>query len=882
MLAALADHPLVTHLADFTDEFDAPDFAFRLDREAVRLELKLKRQPLSEEFRNLWPEVDERQLAVIDEVSFRKLVWSEGLGYLLLHDEPGERWCTFGPWELCLGPRRRFQRREDKGRGEFLKGKLLIDLRAAAVTTDELDLDAVLGVVRASRAAVTRVAAVPLGVEAPLAVLPRMTGTPPEGPGGATARPERPSFGTGERDPRWAGLSPGLVGRIRSAWGWEGPTPVQALAFPPVLALRNVLVLGPTAGGKTEAALLPLLDSWSEHGWAAGRPSVLVLSPLKALIDDQLERWRRGCALVGATAFAWHGDVGVDARHAFKEAPSDVLLTTPESLENLLASPAQDEQRLFGGLRAVVIDEVHAFAGTPRGAQLASLLERLDYFVEADLQRIGLSATVGGPDRVLDWLSGGSQRDRAVVDAGPPMQGEQVTIRTYESIDEAAAAITASIGTERALVFTRSRRRVEELANRLRLPAYHSSIAAERRQEALRRLRRGEAGSIVATGSLEMGIDIGDLDLVVHDGAPTSPASYLQRLGRAGRRSGDRRMVFTTGEADDLLLVLAVLLRARRGDVGDVDPRRGARLVLGQQALSLTIQQLATDRDALRDTLRWSSVFSGLEPEIDATIDHLIDAGYLQEVAGSIILGREGHRRFSGPRGLASLLATFSGNAGASVVGPGDAPVGHIDWRQAEVGRELLLAGRAWRVTSVNRDRGQVLVEPSSEGTPLSWRGPSHEVERPTWEAVREILAGTDVPVAVDERGRQWLAAARLAWEPRMEHPVRATATGTVVDAFAGQRVHQSVLAILDVDGRAEGTGFLAGGPPHELAARSVAALADIEQVLHREALRQAPSFLPANAELTAPSVLLAELRAFELDQTGIQSVLTLLAAWPS
>lgn len=269
-------------------------------------------------------------------------------------------------------------------------------------------------------------------------------------------------------------------------------------------------------------------------------------------------------------------------------------------------------------------------------------------------------------------------------------------------------------------------------------------------------------------------------------------------------------------------------------------------------------------------------------PEIEATIDHLIESGYLQEVAGSIILGREGQRRFGGSRGLASLLATFSGTAGASVVGPGDGPVGHIDWQQAEVGRELLLAGRAWRVTSVHRDRGQVLVEPSTEGRPLSWRGPSHEVERPSWEAVREILAGTDVPVAIDKRGTGWVEAARLAWAPRIEHPVRATAGGAEVDAFAGDRVHRSVLAILDVDGRAEGTGFVATTAPRELAARSEAALADMDRVLHREALRLAPSLVPANPELTAPSVLLAEVGAFEVDRAGIRSVLTLLAAWPS
>lgn len=881
---ALAAHPLVTHLADFTDEFDTPDFVFRFEREPVRLEIKLKQQPLSQDIRDVWPEADERHLAVVDEVSLRKLGWAEGLGYLLLRDQPGRRWCSFGPWELWLGPRRRYERLDDKGNGEFLKGKLLLDLRGAAVTTHDLDIDALLGVVRSSRAAVTRVAAFPLAVGGTLPVIPRLTlAVPP--PVAATAASGQATLEEDDgqlRDAAWAGLSPELVGRLKAAWHWEQPTAVQKLGFPPVLAGRNVLILGPTAGGKTEAALLPLLDTWNEAGWSAGRPSVLVLNPLKALLDDQLERWRRAGALVGATAFAWHGDVSRDDRHAFKEVPTDVLLTTPESLENLLASPTQDEQRLFGGLQAVVVDEVHAFAGTPRGAQLASLLERLDRFVAADLQRVGLSATVGNPDGVLAWLSGGSLRERTVVDAGPPMRGEQVAIRTYESLDEAVGVIAASIGGERTLVFTGSRRRAEELANRLRLPAYHSSIAAERRREALRQLRTGEARSVVATGSLEMGIDLGDLDLVVHDGAPTTPASYLQRLGRAGRRSGDRRLVFTTGEPDDLLIILAVLLRARRGDVGQIDARRGARLVLGQQALSLTLQQRASDRGELADTLRFSKVFAGLDREIDATIEHLIGSSFLREVAGRLILGPVGQRRYGGPRGLNSLLATFSGNVGAMVVGPGDAPVGQIDWQKAEADRELLLAGRSWRITSVNRAMGQILVEPSSQGRPLSWRAPSFEVERPTWEALREVLTGTDLPVALDERGLRWLEAERRAWRPRLQCPVRATETGSAVDAFAGESAHRSALAILGVKGRAEGTGFLADVAPHDLSRRSAGVLGSLEQALQDEAARQAPSILAANPELIAPSVLLAEVRAFEVDEPGIRSVLTLLATWPS
>jgi ATP-dependent Lhr-like helicase len=510
-----------------------------------------------------------------------------------------------------------------------------------------------LDVVRTSRHALRQVKAIALPGRRTLSVIPRLRDA--DRPEPVAVHPASPTREGLEVDPHWAGLDPDLVSAIKSKWGWEEPTVVQSRAFPRILAGANVLVLAPTAGGKTEAALLPLLDVHRQGGWEA--PSILMIGPLKALLDDQLTRYRNAGTLTGATVFAWHRDVSRDARNAFRDRAADILLTTPESLEQLLSRPGGD-RGLLGRVRAVVVDEVHVFAGTPRGAQLAAMLERIDQRSNTDVQRIGLSATVGNPDEVLKWLRGGSQRVSEVVQAGQPMKGEELVIGSCETVAQAATLIGDAVKGKRALVFAPSRRRAEELGNALGVPVHHSSIASAGRSEAFDRLTEGSTGCVVSTSSLEMGIDIGDIDLVVSDGAPSDPGSYLQRLGRAGRRTGNQRMLLTVGEPHSLLLALAVVMRARRGQLDPIPAVRGARLVLGQQILALAFEQTALYRGDVQEYLRWSPLFACLASDIDATITHLVENGWLAAAA---------HRSRSRPtRGGGPRAAIIHGTGSAS------------------------------------------------------------------------------------------------------------------------------------------------------------------------------------------------------------------------
>ncbi|MGV0850452.1 DEAD/DEAH box helicase, partial [Mycolicibacterium phlei] len=208
-------------------------------------------------------------------------------------------------------------------------------------------------------------------------------------------------------------LHPGVQYHLANTLRWSGLRPTQAAAVEPVLAGSDVLVLAPTAGGKTEAAMFPLLSRMATEDWQG--VSVLYVCPLRALLNNLQPRIDGYCRWLGRTAAVWHGDVTQGQRKKILAERPDVLLTTPESLESMLVSTKVDPRVLFSGLRAVVVDEIHAFAGDDRGWHLLSVLERLSRVAERPLQRIGLSATVGNPADLLAWLQGSFRERNGVV-----------------------------------------------------------------------------------------------------------------------------------------------------------------------------------------------------------------------------------------------------------------------------------------------------------------------------------------------------------------------------------------------------------------------------------------------------------------------------------
>ena len=203
-----------------------------------------------------------------------------------------------------------------------------------------------------------------------------------------------------------ARLHPSLAHNLVATLGWSTLRPLQREAIEPVLRGDDALLLAPTAGGKTEAATFPILTRMADEGWTG--LSVLYLCPLKALLNNLLPRLEVYGGWAGRRVALWHGDTPASRRKSILTGPPDLLLTTPESLESMLVSPNVDHTLLFRDLRAVIVDEVHAFGSGDRGWHLLAVLERLSRVAGRPLQRIGLSATVGNPEGLLHWLQGSS------------------------------------------------------------------------------------------------------------------------------------------------------------------------------------------------------------------------------------------------------------------------------------------------------------------------------------------------------------------------------------------------------------------------------------------------------------------------------------------
>ena len=313
-------------------------------------------------------------------------------------------------------------------------------------------------------------------------------------------------------------LSPAVRYQIANGLGWSGLRPVQELSTTAILDGANVVVLAPTAGGKTEAAFLPLLSKMDAEDWR--NVSVLYLAPIRALLNNQEARLSKLTGLIGRRAGKWHGDVKGAARRRMVDEPPDVLAITPESLEAMLLSTRTPARRFLAHVRAVVVDEVHAFAGDDRGAHLVALLERVARIADTDIQRIGLSATIGDPETIVGWLSGSSMRPHRVVDPGGARNAPKLALDFVGTLDNASLMIDRLYPGTRRLVFVDSRRRVEELGHRLSqrgVDVYlsHSSLALSERTAAEKAFEEGSNCVIVATSALELGIDVGDLDHVI-------------------------------------------------------------------------------------------------------------------------------------------------------------------------------------------------------------------------------------------------------------------------------------------------------------------------------------------------------------------------------
>ena len=574
-------------------------------------------------------------------------------------------------------------------------------------------------------------------------------------------------------------LHPSLQYHIVNSLGWSTLRPTQLEAIEPIHNGEHCLLLAPTAGGKTEAAVIPVLSRMLREEWPA--TSVLYICPIKALLNNLEQRLTYYAGLVGRTVQLWHGDIGQSQKQRALRDPPDILLTTPESVEGMLVSTRVERATWFGNVRAVVIDELHAFASDDRGWHLRALLQRLQKYTAAPVQRIGLSATVGNPEDLLAWLAPiGSRR---VVGSGSVSTDADVTLDYVGSIENAGLVISRLHRGRKRLVFCDSRSAAERIGSQLRgygvrTFVSHASLSADARRQAETAFAEEKDCVIVATSTLELGIDVGDLDYVIQIDAPSTVSSFLQRMGRTGRRTGSRRNCLFLATSDHALLqALAIAEQWSRAWVEDAVAPPEPWNIVAQQALAATLEAGIVVRSELVAEL--NAAFPECElAGVESLLDHLLALTYLTNTDGLVQIGPKTESEY-GRGHYRDLLASFSGTL--LLIGRhGASDIGFIDPTVVsgeDANGLVLLGGRSWRVTSVEWKKRIAWLAPADSGGKARWMGSARSIGPELSAAVRRVLARGSIDIAVlSKRAKDRLD------ELRDEIPVGSDASQNVLE----------------------------------------------------------------------------------------------------
>ncbi len=546
--------------------------------------------------------------------------------------------------------------------------------------------------------------------------------------------------------------------RVREALGVLGyrePTPVQERAIPVILRGVDVVVVAPTGSGKTEAALLPVFSMILSR-WGAGGLRAIYVTPLRSLNRDIFVRMERLAGLCGLRLAVRHGDTVASERRRLLEEPPEVMVTTPETLYFLLS--VERFREALAGVRHVIVDELHELLDDKRGCELVLALERLEVYAGHRVQRIGLSATIRDPRAAAEFLSpgrlvevveaGGERGLEVVVETPSPTERDEELARMLgvESPHTAARVRAIAEMVERArggvLVFTNTRDTAEVLGALLRrllgdrVLVHHGSLSREERVRAEKLFREGVIGAVVATSSLELGIDIGHVELVVQYMSPRQAVKLLQRVGRSRHRLGltARGVVVALDNIYDILESAVLAARAMRGDLEPLQPYRKPLDALAHQLAGAVAERGEVSLEEFLWLARRTKPYEDLEPEeLEMVAQLLASAG---------ILRLDGGRAQRGRRLYSYYYQT------TMIPDTRQYPVYEVATRQRigvldeafvatlEPGDRFVLAGRVWEVVSVGEDR--VVVKPSRLETliPPAWEGELIPVD---WRVAREV-----------------------------------------------------------------------------------------------------------------------------------------------
>ena len=606
---------------------------------------------------------------------------------------------------------------------------------------------------------------------------------------------------------------------------WESLRGVQVAAAHTIFETdNNLLLTSSTASGKTEAAFFPILSELYED-----KPSsigVLYIAPLKSLINDQFERLSELLDMTDTPLTHWHGDVAQSHKKKLLSSPRGILQITPESLESMLINRSNDIPRLFGDLRYIVIDEIHTLTGTDRGNQIICQLSRIARMIGYHPRRIGLSATIGNPDTAAEWLTADTGRDIDV----PQFTEEKIRWRlglehfyidnpeladktlapnrddgnANEKSEARRAMMDAGyeyiydcVRDKKSIVFSNSREETEYICATLRQIAgkrgeddskiliHHGNLSASLREEAEMKMRNDDELAVTcATVTMELGIDIGQLERVVQAQAPNTVSSFLQRLGRSGRRGqpSEMMMVFREEEAlpntplPQLIpweLIRAIAIIQLYIEERFIEPSQRKKLpysLLFHQTLSVLASSGELTAKRLAERVLSLPPFKNVSPDSYKTLlISMLNNGLIEmtEEKG-LIVGLVGERLLKSFKFYAVFKDSedFTVRQGSEEIGTITTP--------PPVGDRFALAGRVWEVEEIDVQRKLIYVHKVDGKMEISWPGDFGEIHTKILKRMKQVLIeDTDYPYLKENAKKRLELARRTAKNSGMlEHSI--------------------------------------------------------------------------------------------------------------
>ncbi len=601
---------------------------------------------------------------------------------------------------------------------------------------------------------------------------------------------------------------------------WESLRPIQAAAISKIISSDNNYILASrTASGKTEAAFLPIL---SKADFNVVGVQVLYISPLIALINDQFYRIEDLCKDLEISVTKWHGEAKKSLKTNLIKNPNGIVLITPESLEAMFVNAPYNVSTLFGNLKYIVIDEIHSFLGVDRGLQLMSILSRIQQVNKNKIITIGLSATIGDDNYIeAKRLTGNIDSTKILLD-----RAKKETEAKFKYFKNSTAELSLDLlkdlyketASNKVLIFPNSRGRTEEVAVKLRkisdrvnghkfYYSHHSSVDKEIRESIEHFAKSNERFNfcISCTSTLELGIDIGTVDKIVQIDSTHSVASLVQRIGRSGRREGEKSIVnLYATDKWSLLQSLACWNLYKSEFLEPISTAKKPFDIFLHQLLSVVKQLSGCSRAVLFKRLRLNPTFKEIsETEINSLIDEFIELDYLEKVDRKLILGIEGENIVNSRE----FYSVFKTEPNFKVLHSGK-KIGDIPFSpQVRIDENILLAAKIWKIKDIDFKGSKIIVIPARDGKKPKFFGGGGNIHKQIRVEMLRILKSNEEYSELDNSSYEIIAEMRHDFKGfaindfKYDCPIIEKEGKLLLYTFTGSKINKSLDFLLALTG---------------------------------------------------------------------------------